>query len=135
MADELIMLSNGETLEVINENNVNGERTYKGELSFLKQIMNFYEDIFREKYVPIEKMSGFKILDEGGFVFNGRGNAKRSNILSGAQFQLKSEEIAKKIPNGDIMFINGKEEKNIKKSKNTNEHLHSQTNEHLHKKR
>lgn len=29
MADELIILSNGETLEVINENNVNGERTYK----------------------------------------------------------------------------------------------------------
>ena len=48
MADELIVLSNGETLEVINENNVNGERTYKGELSFLKQIMNFYEDVFGE---------------------------------------------------------------------------------------
>ena len=86
MADELIILSNGETLEVINENNVNGERTYKGELSFLKQIMNFYEDVFGEKYVPIEKMSGFKILDEGGFVFKGRESAKRSNILSGDIF-------------------------------------------------
>lgn len=83
MADELIILSNGETLEVINENNVNGERTYKGELSFLKQIMNFYEDVFGEKYVPIEKMSGFEILDEGGFVFKGKESAKRLNILSG----------------------------------------------------
>ena len=86
MADELIILSNGETLEVINENNVNGERTYKGELSFLKQIMNFYEDVFGEKYVPIEKMSGFKILDEGGFVFKGKESAKRLNILSGDIF-------------------------------------------------
>lgn len=55
--------------------------------------------------------------------------------VRGAQFQLKSEEIAKKIPNGDIMFINGKEEKNIKKTGNTNEKLHSQSNEHLHKTR
>ena len=86
MVDELIILSNGETLEVINENNVNGERTYKGELSFLKQIMNFYEDVFGEKYVPIEKMSGFKILDEGGFVFKGKESAKRLNILSGDIF-------------------------------------------------
>lgn len=86
MADELIILSNGETLEVIDENNINGERTYKGELSFLKQIMNFYEDVFGEKYVPIEKMSGFKILDEGGFVFKGKKGAKRSNILSGDIF-------------------------------------------------
>lgn len=91
MADELIILSNGETLEVINENNVNGERTYKGELSFLKQIMNFYEDVFGEKYVPIEKMSGFKILDEGGFVFKGRGSAKRFNILSGDIFARPSD--------------------------------------------
>lgn len=29
MADELIILSNGETLEVIDKNNINGERTYK----------------------------------------------------------------------------------------------------------
>ena len=86
MADELIILSNGETLEVVNENNINGERTYKGELSFLKQIMNFYEDIFGEKYVPIEKMSGFKILDEGSFVFKGKEGAKRLNILSGDIF-------------------------------------------------
>ena len=93
MVDELIILSNGETLEVINENNVNGERTYKGELSFLKQIMNFYEDVFGTKYVPIEKMSGFKILDEGGFVFKGRGSTKRLNILSGDIFARPSEKI------------------------------------------
>ena len=93
MVDELIILSNGETLEVVNENNVNGERTYKGELSFLKQIMNFYEDVFGEKYVPIEKMSGFKILDEGGFVFKGRGSTKRLNILSGDIFARSSEKI------------------------------------------
>lgn len=55
--------------------------------------------------------------------------------VRGTQFQLKSEEIAKKIPNADIIFINGKEEKNIKKSENTNEKLHLQTNEHLHKTR
>lgn len=55
--------------------------------------------------------------------------------VRGTQFQLKSEEIAKKIPNADITFINGKEEKNIKKSENTKETIHSQTNEHLHKKR
>lgn len=55
--------------------------------------------------------------------------------VRGAQFQLKSEEIAKKIPNADITFINGKEEKNIKKSENTNEKLHSQSNEKLHKTR
>lgn len=84
--DELIMSTNGEILEVVDQNNVNGERTYKGELSFLKQIMNFYEDVFGEKYVPIEKMSGFKILDEGGFVFKGKKGAKRSNILSGDIF-------------------------------------------------
>ena len=84
--DELIMSTNGEILEVVDQNNVNGERTYKGELSFLKQIMNFYEDVFGEKYVPIEKMSGFKILDEGGFVFKGKESAKRLNILSGDIF-------------------------------------------------
>lgn len=55
--------------------------------------------------------------------------------VRGTQFQLKSEEIAKKIPNADITFINGKEEKNIKKSENTNEKLHSQTNEQFHKTR
>ena len=80
------MSTNGEILEVVDQNNVNGERTYKGELSFLKQIMNFYEDVFGEKYVPIEKMSGFKILDEGGFVFKGKESAKRLNILSGDIF-------------------------------------------------
>ena len=51
--------------------------------------------------------------------------------VRGAQFQLKSEEIAKKIPNADITFTNGKEERNIKKFENTNKHLHSQTNEHF----